>query len=50
MDELGWDNLYIGYMKRKSNQFTRSDTNKSGKLDVYAMWYETEKLFEDEGK
>lgn len=31
----------------KSNECAVSDTNKSGQLDIYAMWYETEQLFED---
>ena len=35
---------------QKPIQCTMSDTIKSGQLDIYAMWYETEQLFEDEGK
>lgn len=56
MDELRWDNLcnlfnlYIGLWTEKLNQCAMSDTNKSGQLDIYAMWYGTEKLFEDEEK
>lgn len=33
-----------------SNQCAMPDTNKRGQLVMYAMWYETEKLFKDEGK
>lgn len=36
-----------------SNQCAMSDTNKSGQFDIYVMYamqYETEKLFKDEEK
>lgn len=49
MDELGWENLYIGYMDLKIKSVC-DVRHKSGQLDIYSMWYETEQLFEDEGK